>query len=352
MAQLFYKDKPLIGIDFDATGIRVMAVDAKKRTVIGYGSINLDPEQAQGSLEGDGNYHTEQLKKLLNENIIGSLPSDHAAVSVPTSRTYTRTFPLPTELEKSLNDAVLTEADQYIPIPSGSLYIDHQIIGRSKEELTVLMSAVNKKTIDTISSIVTKAGLRPVLFEPGINAIARVLVEAEEAHLPTIIVNVGPASTDIAILEGGFVRITGSVAVGGNTFTLAIAKKLNVSLESAHQLKTLNGLNAGPRQKNITDALNPNLEKIATEIEKVIRYYHDRINKDTKLEQLLVVGSGSNVPGIGDFMTNRLLIPARVAAPWHQFEFRDVEEPRKQFRTHFVTATGLASLAPEKVRLA
>ncbi len=350
MAKLFYQDKPIIGLDIGTTGIKVMAIDGKKRQVLGYGSIDLEPTKVKEALEGDGAYLIEQLSLLLREKIVGSLPSNHVVVGVPTSRTYSRTFNLPVALEKSLADAVQTEADQYIPIPSSTLYIDYEIIERGKKNLTVLMSAVSQTVIDSILNVVTSAGLRPVLMEPSVSAVARVLTATEEGHLPTVIVDIGPAGTDIAVLDNGFVRITGGVSVGGNTLTLAIAKKLNVTLENAHQLKVLNGLNAGPRQQKLTGALNPSLERIASEAEKIMRYYNERIDDDRKLEQLLVVGSGSNVPGIGDYFTNRLMMPARVASPWQRLDFGRLPEPAKQFRPRYITVAGLASVSPDEVR--
>ncbi|TXG76875.1 pilus assembly protein PilM [Patescibacteria group bacterium] len=350
MAKLFFKDKPIIGLDIGTTSIKVMAVDAKKWLVLGYGSIDLDPTQAKQALEGDGQYLIDQLQKLLSEKILGTLPSNHVVIGIPASRTYSRTFTLPTSLEKSLRDAVQTEADQYIPIPSGTLYIDHEIIERNKKSLTVLMSAVSQNTVDGILRVVESVDLRPVLIEPSISAVARVLTATEEGHLPTIVVDIGPAGTDIAVLDSGYVRVTGGIAVGGNTLTLAIAKKLSVTLENAHQLKVINGLNAGPRQQKIISALNPSLERIATEIEKIIRYYNERINDDRKLEQLLIVGSGSNVPGIGEFFTNRLVMPARTASPWQRLDFGKLPEPAKQLRPHYITVAGLASITPEEVR--
>jgi type IV pilus assembly protein PilM len=141
-------------------------------------------------------------------------------------------------------------------------------------------------------------------------------------------------------------------AVGGNSLTLAIAKKLNVSLENAHQLKVLNGLSAGPRQQKITDALSPHLERIVGEVRKTIRYYNERLNIDgsRKLEQLLVVGGGSNVPGIGDYFTNALTMPARVASPWQRLNFGKFPEPAKQFRPRYISVAGLASIPPGEVR--
>src|SRR5690606_3615861 len=111
----------------------------------------------------------------------------------------------------------------------------------------------------------------------------------------------------------GAIRVTGGVGIGGNTFTLDIAKKLDIALENAHQLKVLSGLNSGPRQAKITSSLKPSLQRILTEVRKVIRYHNERIDDSLKIEQVLIVGGGSNVPGIGDYFTNELVMPARVA---------------------------------------
>jgi Tfp pilus assembly PilM family ATPase len=137
--------------------------------------------------------------------------------------------------------------------------------------------------------------------------------------------------------------------IGGNTFTLDIAKKLNVALENAHQLKVLSGLSAGPRQAKISGALQPSLQRILTEIRKVIRYYNERLSDDRKIEQVLVVGGGSNVPGIGDFFTNELIMPARVASPWQRLDFGKLPQPNKQFRSRYITVAGLASVPQEKI---
>src|SRR5690606_1939848 len=228
-----------------------MAVDTKKWIVSGYGSTDLDPKKVMASLDGDSDYLAVSLKKLLSEQLVGSLPSNHVVIGVPTGRSFSRTFTLPTSAEKHLADSVRVEADQYIPIPANILYIDYQVTSRTKEQLTVTMCAVPKQLIDSCIEAAESSGLQVVMIEPGINGIARVLQATEDGHLPTVVVDIGPASTDIAILDGT-VRVTGGVGLGGNTLTLDIAKKLGVTLENAHQLKVLNGLSAGPRQEKIT----------------------------------------------------------------------------------------------------
>jgi type IV pilus assembly protein PilM len=344
MAKLFYRDKPLIGLDIGQTNIKVMAVDPKKWLVLGYGSIDLDPAKIQKSLEGHDSYLTESLQTLLNEKLIGSLSSNHTVIGIPTNRTFSRTFTVPAKAEKTLADAIEVEVDQYIPIPMSSLYVDYEVIERTKDQLTIIMAAVPKVLVDSCMQAAHAANLRPIMVEPGINSVARLLETTEEGHLTTLIVDIGPASTDIAVLEGGAIRVSGGLSIGGNTFTLDIAKKLNVALENAHQLKVLNGLSAGPRQAKITAALQPSLQRILTEVRKVIRYYNERLTDDRKLEQVLVVGGGSNVPGIGDYFTNELVMPARVASPWQRLDFGKLPQPSRQLRPRYITVAGLASV--------
>ena len=346
---LFYKDKPIFGLEISSTAIKAMSINSKKLEVTAYGSIDIDPKKISESIENGDTYMSEQITNLIKNGVHGTLPSRRAVIGIPTIKTFSRTFTLPRKIEKNLKEAVALEVDQYIPLPSDTLYIDYQIIERTKSDIVVLLNAAPKKYIDSIYNATKKASIQAVMIEPNINAIARVLKKTENGDLPTVILDVGAASTDIAILDGGTVRVTGSVAVGGNTFTINISKSLGVSLENAYQLKVLNGLNAGSRQKSIQKAIKLNLEDITREIRRVMRYYADRVSPDTKFEQLLIVGNGANMPGLGEYMTNELLIAARIAAPWQKLDFGKLEEPAKQIKPQLIAAAGLSCIPPKEV---
>lgn len=348
MGKLFYKEKPLVGIDIGSTEIKIMSVDPVKWLVQGYGAIDVDATQMRKVFDEGDEYLSVQLKTLLSDKIIGTIDSTQAVISVPTSRTYSRTFTVPKSAERKLQETVEIEASQYIPIPTSLLYIDHEIIARTKDEITVIMAAVPKLLVDNVLSAVEAAGFTVNAVEPGINSIARLLKVTEDGTLPTLIVDIGPTNTDIAVLDGS-IRVTGGTITGGNTFTLDIAKKLGVALENAHQLKVLNGLNPGPRQKKITAAVEPSLQRITSETRRVIRYYNDRISQDRKLEQLLIVGAGSNMPGIGEYFTNDLMMPSRVASPWQKLNFAELAQPAKQFKSRYITVAGLSSMTHEEI---
>jgi len=349
MTQLFYKDKPIIGIEISNTDIKVMSVDSKKWLVHGYGSLDLDPLRIKKSLEEDNDYLITAMQTLLKEHVVGTLNSNYAVVSVPTTKSYIRTFDIPTNVADNLKDAIDIEVDQYIPLPSSALYVDYEVLSKDKNNVTVLMSAINKTVVDRAILAIESADFKTIMVEPSISSVGRMMTATEEGNLPSVIIDIGPATTDIAVVIDGKVQLNNSVSIGGNTFTLEIAKRLRLSLANAHQIKVLNGLNAGLRQSKITSALKPSLDILLKEIQKVIRYYNERLNKNKKLEQILIVGSGSNLPGIGEYYTNALVMPVRVASPWQKLDFADLPTPAKQHRSRYITVAGLSIVKPGEI---
>ncbi len=346
VANIFYKDKPIVGLDISKASMRIVSVDRHKMLVHGYGSIDLDPQKNDSDTGDNADYLAEKIREMFKNNIEGRIDSNRIALGIPTGRTFSRTFSLPVKEEKNIRNAVNLEAEQYIPIPLDSLYVDYEIVNRTKEEITVLMCAAPKLLVDNVLEAARQCDLEIALIEPDVNAIARLLKRTEEGMLPTIIVDIDLATTDIAILDSA-IRVTGGLSVGGHTLTLDLAKKMNITVETAHQFKVLNGLNPGPRQARITAALQPSLLKITNEVKKVMRYYTDRFPDERRIEQVLIVGSGSSLPGIGEFFTNELVMPARVASPWQSLNFGDLKQPSKQLRPRFITAAGLALIKQE-----
>jgi type IV pilus assembly protein PilM len=325
-----------------------MAIDDKKNTVTGYGSFDVDPAKLQNSLINSGDYLTKSLQELLSSQFRGHMPSNQAAVGIPTARTYNRVMEIPVSSAGKIIEAVELEAEQYIPTPLNELSMDYAVIDQDKEKLIVLMSAVPRGLIESVTAACQAAGLDVVLIEPGISAVARLISRSEQGQMPTVVVDIGAASTDIGVLDKK-IRVTGVAQVGGNTLTLAISKKMDVPLETAHQLKVLKGLSISPEQKKLSSAIEPHLASIAEEVRKVIRYYTERMGEGNKVEQIVIVGSGSNVPGIGDYFTNTLLMPARIGSPWHAISFGDLPQPSRQYKPRYITAAGLTSIEPREV---
>lgn len=348
MSKYFYKDKPVVGLDISQTSLKIMAVSAKKWTVLGYGSLELDPMKLQQSLDGDGVYLAEQLKKLVDEKIVGHLPSNHIVLSIPASRTYSRSITLPSDVKGDLLDVVRLEAEQSIPVPVDQLYIDYEVTSRTKDVISAYTCAAPRHIVDNCIAAVEQAGLQTVVVEPSMNAVARLLKANEQGDLATIIVDIGAATTDVAVLDTT-IKVTGGLAIGGNTLTLDISKALNIPLEQAHQLKVLSGINTGEKQRKITKAVTPSLQKITSEVKKIMRYYDERVPGARKIEQVLIIGGGSNMPGIGEYFTENLEIASRIASPWQNLDFGKLPQPARQFKPHYISVVGLALIKPKEI---
>lgn len=347
---LFLHKRPIMGIDISYTYIKIMSIDPEKWRVTSYGSINTDPIKLRQSLTGSSTYLADLLKDMLQKNIVGTLPSDQVVVSIPTNVTYSRSVTLPTAAVRKLDDAIALEASQYIPVALSELNLSYEILSETEENIDILMSAAPKRIIDTVTEACNSVGLTVLAVQPSINAVARLITLTEQGHLPTVIVDIGAADTDLAILNER-IRANASIQIGGNTLTYAIADKLKVSLESAHQMKVLHGLSHGSKQEKIREALEEPLSQIISEIHKIIRYYNERLDASQIIEQVIVVGSGSDIPGLGDYFTNELVMPARIASPWLALNFGDLPQPAKQFRPRYISVAGLATIKAEDITL-
>jgi type IV pilus assembly protein PilM len=347
---LFLHKRPIMGIDISYTYIKIMSIDPEKWRVTSYGSINTDPIKLRQSLTGSSTYLAELLKDMLQKNIVGTLPTDQVVVSIPTNVTYSRSVTLPKAAIKKLDDAIALEASQYIPVALSELNLSYEILSETDENIDILMSAAPKRIIDTVTEACNSVGLTVMAVQPSINAVARLITLTEQGHLPTVIVDIGAADTDLAILNER-IRANASIQIGGNTLTYAIADKLKVPLESAHQMKVLHGLSHGSKQEKIREALEEPLSQIISEIHKIIRYYNERLDASQKIEQVIVVGSGSDIPGLGDYFTNELVMPARIASPWLALNFGDLPQPAKQFRPRYISVAGLATITSEDIVL-
>lgn len=348
MSKYFYKDKPIVGLDISQTSLKIMAINPKKMVVLGYGSLDVDPTKLRQSLDSDGSYLTEQLDKLLKEKVVGRLPSNHVVLSIPSSKTYARTITLPGDIKGDLLEAIKLEADQYIPVPADQLYIDYEITNKTADAIDTFMCAAPQHIIDTCIMAASNVQLKPVVVEPSMNAVARLLKLSEQGELPTVIVDIGAANTDVAVLDKT-IKVTGGTNIGGNTFTLDISQALNTSLEHAHQLKVLKGLNASSEQVKLRKALGSNLDKIIEEVQKIMRYYEERVPDSKKIEQVLIIGGGSNIPGIGDYFTENMMLASRVASPWQVLNFAKLPQPARQFKPRYIAVAGLACVIPKEI---
>ncbi len=348
--QLIYRSKPLFGFDIGYGTIKVIQIDDTKKHVLGYGFTQFDVSAIRDGEVYDYETVAKAIKDLFDNRIIGSVATPSVAVSLPVSQTFSRVITLPKLDRKDLMEAVMLEAEQYIPVPVDQLYLDYNIIEARENEQDILLAASPRHIVDSYVNLFEIIGLEIAIFEPSILSVVRLVKHAERTDIPTLILDLGSNSTDLIIYYNNSVRVTGSIQFGGDSFTSAIADALAVTDKQAHIIKTKYGLDKSKKQTEIVKTLEPSITHLIAEAKKIIRYFEDRNDKDKKtVEQIIILGGGANLPGFSTYLTNALRIPTRLCSSWQNLSFGKLQPPHQIETTMYATASGLALINPSEV---
>jgi type IV pilus assembly protein PilM len=248
---------------------------------------------------------------------------------------------------KQLTAAVELEAEQYISMPLGELYLDYEVIKQDSESTELFMVAVPKTIVNSYLELAQLLGLETVLIEPTLSSSGRLLFAGDESKdLPTVIIDFGSLSSDISIFDKHML-VSGTVQGGGENFTNSIQKKLQVTAAEAGLIKTRYGLSLSKKQSEIQLALEPTLQQIVKEIRRMMRYYEERYGTERPIGQIITLGGGANMPGLSEYLTQVLRLPVRHTNPWQYFNYKGLQPPSDADKPMYATVAGL-SLAPSK----
>ena len=347
----YYKDKPLFGLDIGFSSIKAMQTEnhGGEHHVIGYGIGAFEAGAVKDGVIIDHERVAAAAVELFDKGLVGEINTKRVAIAIPTTRTFTRTMNLPPIKDDELAEAVRLEAEQFIPMPIDELYMDHVVIQRNDKGVELLSVAAPKKVIDSYLEFTRLIGLEAVAFDASILAAGR-LFEKQDDHndIPAVLIDFGSVSADITVHDRKVI-VTGTIPQGGDTFTEMIAKKLRVSREEAHVIKTKYGLGKSKKQTEIIEVLKPSMDQIAKEIRRMIRYHEDRSDSKQKIEQIVTMGGGANMPGLSDYLTNILRLPVRTSNPWQNLKVHKLQPPGAHEKSMYVTVAGLSMIEPKEL---
>jgi Tfp pilus assembly PilM family ATPase len=125
--------------------------------------------------------------------------------------------------------------------------------------------------------------------------------------------------------------------------------KFNLEYKVAAETKIKYGLDLSEKQTKMISALSENLQFLISEIKKIIRYFEERDkNQNVKIEQIIVLGGGANLPGFSTYLTSELRIPTRLASIWENIGLGHVKKPSHADNSMYATAMGLALIDPRE----
>jgi hypothetical protein len=157
-------------------------------------------------------------------------------LALPSARVLLRSVRLPVVPDDELAGMVQLQVDKFSPFPVENLIISHEVLRRGEDELLVLIAAVERRTVDTLTSEIDAAGVRPRRIDVSALIWARTLKDAgrvpEEGRHPVVLMT--PEETEIIVFEDGvpilFRALGGPEAGGEEDLAAEVAREIEYSL--------------------------------------------------------------------------------------------------------------------------
>lgn len=347
----FFRGGSVLGIDIGTVSIKAVELAKKGETfsIANYGILgttkylNAANQAIQtSSLKISERDATDLLKTLIRE----MNPKTRLVVaSIPSFTSFTTVLDMPLLSSDETSRSVLFQAQQYIPIPIKDVAVEwfsvNQYEGSQGQKFQrILLVGIPNDVVAVYKKIYKNAGLRLVSIELEQFALVRALKNFF-SDAPTLLVDIGAQSTDIAIIEKGMIQEVEQTDYSGVYLTQALAKSLDVSMFRAEELKRRRGLSAFGADSELSTLLLPFLDVIIQETRHAKDVYERRYGK--KIEKLMLVGGGSNLIGIEKYFSSQIGLTLSHHSVFTGFEYPPSIEPAiKGLGNELAIALGLA----------
>lgn len=340
-----YRERPLFGFDLGTRTAKLIQLrpSGSSMQVLGYGFANFPEDTITEGIIVDPKEIAKSLQPLLTKLPVGKITARRVAAALPVAKLFTRVLELPSMKPEDLGQAVRLEAEQYIPVPLPDLYIDYEVIEASPEHNEVLMVAAPRAIVDSYIKLFDLMNLEVAMIDSSLAAATRAIVATTKLEKPTLVADIGSGSIDLTVHDK-VIRLTDTVAMGGDTLTMQLVKDLGIKREQASEIKYKFGVGPSGLQPKIVASLGAPLKKMCDEMKRVMKFYNDRGTQKRKIEQIIVSGGSASMPGFLEYMASQINVPVMVANPWEGLELHGLPKVSDFDAPMYSTAIGLARL--------
>ncbi len=273
-----------------------------------------------------------------------------AAVAVSGSSVITKIINLPSTLsDDEMEEQIKIEADQYIPYPIDEVNLDFQVLRalpNDPETAEVLLAVCRRDTVEAREAALETAGLKPKVIDIEAHALQNACSLLEHqmpdgGHEKTIaLIDVGSTGTGVNILHNHELVYSREQAFGGKQLTDEIMRHYGMSEAEAERAKRSGGL----PQDYETAVLAQFLDDVAVQIERSLQFFFSSMSRFSSIDQIILAGGSSGIPGIDQAVASKLNIPSAVARPFENMKtaWRVKRGQLDQDSPAMLIATGLA----------
>ena len=316
----FGKSKNLVGLDIGSAAVKLVELKESKGSykLVKAGIESLSPEAIVDGAIMDSSMVVETINRLAtgldvkNPNYGTSL-SGHAVII--------KKINLPTMTEAELAESIRWEAEQYVPFDINDVNLDYVVLDTAgRDGMDVLLVAVKKDKIAEYTGVIAQAGKSPQLVDVDSFAVQNAY-EVNYALTPgrvVALVNIGASVTNVNVLSGMNAVFWRDISFGGNQYTDALQKELNLSFDQADGLKR--GQRAGDySMTNAMPILQSVSQDIAQELQKTFDFFSATTSTE-KIDEIVLSGGSARVVNLDSQLKEKFGIPVEIMNPFRQID--------------------------------
>src|SRR5205823_11919056 len=162
------KSKLALGLDIGSSSVKLVQLKEAKRGYIleAFGVAALPPEAIVDGALMNSTAIVEAIRGLVAQY---KLKNREAAIGVSGHSVIIKKISMPRMTQEELEESIQWEAEQYIPFDVKDVNIDTQILNPDANDATgqmdVLLAAAKKDMINDYTTVVSEAGLLPVVAD-------------------------------------------------------------------------------------------------------------------------------------------------------------------------------------------
>ncbi len=331
------------GLDIGTTSIKALSLK-KGGNSFAIESMGLGPAPQKGIMsESPEDLHkfAEAVKQIIAS---ANIKQKEVNVALPESQVYTKIIEMPALSEKELAAALKYEMEQYIPLPLDQVKTDWQVLSPSTAQnktSRILLVAASLSLIKKYETVLDELGLVPSTIETEMLSVHRSIFPLVNTGTSNMIVHMGAATTNIAVVENGELIMVFTVDKGGIAITRAISLDLGIDVTQADSYKKAYGLNKDAFEGKIGKSLFPILESILGDIRKTMLLYKEK-NPNQPITQMILSGGSAQLPGVDIYFTNQLNIQVVLGSSFQVYDMKNVPPEIGADSLSFNVVSGLA----------
>ena len=316
---LFRRAKSLVGLDIGSSSVKAIELKpaGKGFRVSAIGVESVPPDSIVDGAIIDGGAVADAVRRLFANK---RFKAKDVVASLSGNSVIVKKITLPTMTEAELSESIYWEAEQYIPFDIQDVNLDYEILDSAAAEgqMEVLLVAAKKDKIADYTNVISQAGKAPVIVDVDVFALQNAF-EANYGFEPSSVVailNAGASAININILSGSQSVFTRDVSMGGNAFTEAVQKELNLPYESAEQLKKGQDVD-GATYEDARAVLRAMTDNVLLEVEKTFDFFKATASSD-RIDRIMLCGGASRVEGFAESLRERFGTEVEQFDPFRQ----------------------------------